>query len=387
MTGAVDRVHGAANATTMRVAVMLSGLPSTGGEIVVVRSLRNLRELGVEPVLVTLNTRRDGPLADEVRAEGIRRIDVRARRMTDPSAIKRLVRAVRRERFDLLHAHDQDSIIIGGMLRMLTGTPLVVHRHVLAEPATALRQAARARAVLATLRHVADRVVVVSGAVEQTLCAAGVPNRRMTTVHNGLSLGAEHEARSREEVRQRLGWASDTPIIMVAWLRPGKGHELLGDIMRRVHRQVPDARLALVGDGELAPDLRVQLSPLGSHAEFLGARDDVPDLLRAADVMLLPSWSEALPTVILEAGAAGLPIVASDVGGTGEIVLDGLTGHLVAPGDIAGFAGRLVQLLQDREQARAIARRAERRVRSHFSVARQAEQTAVVYRDVLAGRS
>lgn len=383
MNGTADRPPSGRPDGPLRVALMVSGLPSTGAESVVVHSLPELRAAGVDPILVTLNTRRDGSLADEVRTSGVRRIDVGARRMLDPRAIRRLVAVFRRERFAVLHANDQDSIILGGLLRRMTGTPLVLSRHVLVEPAEDVRERARARLVIEVARRIADHVIVVADAVGATLSAqTGIPQDRITAVHNGVEPAA-YAARpgERDALRAQLGWASDVPVVlMVAWFRPGKGHELLADIVPRVASRIPGVRFALAGGGPRLAEIRRLLAPYGDAVQFLGHRTDVAALLQAADALLLPSWSEALPTVVIEAGAAGRPVVASDVGGTREIVEDAVTGHLVPPGRADDFADRLVDLLGDRSAAQKMGRLAHERIADRFTVREQARATADVYR-------
>lgn len=373
----------------LRVATMVSGLPSTGAENVVVRGLGELRAAGADPVLVTLNTRRDGDLPAQVHAAGIRRIDADARRMVDPQAIRRLVATVRRERFDVLHAHDQDSIILGAVLRRVTGTPLVISRHVLAEPATTVREHLRAHLVLRAARRSADHVIAVADAVGATLATqARVPAERITTVHNGIDPRGYGPGTDRDALRRDLGWDPDAPVVlMVAWFRPGKGHDLLPRIVPAVRDRIPGVRFALAGTGPLLDEVRRRMAPLGDTVSFLGHRNDVPGLLRAADVVLLPSWSEALPTVLLEAGAAARPVVASAVGGSAAIVAEAVTGHLVLPGRPAAFADRLVGLLDDPARARAMGARARERVAARFSVRAQARATVAVYRRVVAARA
>lgn len=377
--GAGRRPRGA----PLRVALLISGLPSSGAETVMVRSLEELRDRGIDPVLITLNTRRDGTLADEVRSAGVRRIDLGARRLFEPRAIRRLAAVLRRERFDLVHANDQDSIILGGLLRRLTGAPLVITRHVLVEPGDDVRERVRARLVLTVARRVADHVIVVADAVGTALAdRSGVAASRITTVHNGVDM-ARYSAVDRIAVRHTLGWPPDRSIVlMVAWFRAGKGHDLLSDIVPQLHARVPNVLFALVGEGELRPDIERELAPYACAVQFLGHRTDVPSLIGAADVLLLPSWSEALPTVLIEAGAAGVPVVASAVGGASEIVTDGVTGHLVTPGDSAAFVDRLAALLDDPETGRAMGDRARTTIATQFTVAAQVEATAAVYHRV-----
>lgn len=384
-TGAPHTAWRETQTPPLRIATMVSGLPSTGGENVVVRSLPALRAAGADPVLLTLNTRRDGDLAEQVRSAGVRRVDAGARRLADPAAVARLVAVVRRESFDVLHAHDQDSIILGALLREITRTPLVISRHVLLEPAVTARQHVRARLVLGVARRRADHVIAVADPVREILSdRARVDRRRITVVHNGIDLDAYRPPADRSALRRDLGWHADAPVVlMVAWFRPGKGHELLPGIVPAVAARVPGVRFALAGTGELLAGTRARLAPFGPSVEFLGHRDDVPALLHAADVVLLPSWSEALPTVLIEAGAAARPVVASAVGGAGAIVDDGTTGHLVPPGRAAGFADRLVDVLTDPERGSRMGRRARERISTGFSLGRQARAIVAVYRRVV----
>jgi glycosyltransferase involved in cell wall biosynthesis len=125
---------------------------------------------------------------------------------------------------------------------------------------------------------------------------------------------------------------------------------------------------------------------LGDAVEFLGERMDVPDILRASDLLIQASWSEALPTVLIEAGAAGLPVVATDVGGSAEIVQDGKSGFIVPPGNPAALAARTITLLQAPALAQQMARYAHDFVHATFSLPRQAEQTLALYTQVLRRR-
>lgn len=171
---------------------------------------------------------------------------------------------------------------------------------------------------------------------------------------------------------------------MVSVLRPGKGHDVLFDATARLRQAVPNLRIVLVGDGIMAAQLRQMAQPFGDVIEFLGERTDVPDLLMAGDALVLPSWSEALPTVLIEAAAAGLPVVATAVGGVPEIVEHGRTGCLVACGDATALADQLARLLGDLEAARGMGVAARRRVEQAFAIELQARRTMNLYRRVLA---
>jgi glycosyltransferase involved in cell wall biosynthesis len=167
---------------------------------------------------------------------------------------------------------------------------------------------------------------------------------------------------------------NDGPLVgNVARLAPQKDHATLIEAARLV----PEARFAIVGDGELREELERQAQ--GSSVRFLGARDDVPDLLASFDVFAFPSLYEGLCVAVIEAQAAGVPVVATPVGGIRETVVDGETGLLVPPRDPPALAAAIRRLLDDRELARRLADEARRRVRERFSERRMVEETLRLY--------
>ena len=167
----------------------------------------------------------------------------------------------------------------------------------------------------------------------------------------------------------------DGPLVgNVARLAPQKDHATLIEAARLV----PQARFAIVGDGELRGDLERRAR--GLPVVFTGARDDVPDLLASFDVFAFPSLYEGLCLAVVEAQAAGVPVVATPVGGIRETVVDGETGLLVPTRDPEALAAAIRRLLDDRELARRLADEARRRVRERFSERRMVEETLLLYR-------
>jgi glycosyltransferase involved in cell wall biosynthesis len=374
-----DRIFG------VRVLILLTGLKMGGAERNVVALMPRLRDLGAEVTLCTLSTARDGSLVEEFAALRIERVDLAAARLVDLAAHRRLVALLRQGRFELMHAQDQYAVLAGAAARLWTGTPFVMTRHVMTEPADTWRRSMRARLVFAAARYGIDAVIAVSDAVRQQFAVqSGLAASRIDTIHNGIEL-AKYDLSRREAIRARLGWAPDQPVvIMVAVMRPGKGHDLLLEAAAPLRQSVPGARIVLVGSGRLETSLRGAAASLG--VEFIGERADVADLLAASDVLVLPSDNEGLPTVLIEAGAASLPVVATRVGGVPEIVEDGRTGHLIGRGDAAGLARCIVRLVKDQEAAREMGRVARRRIEERFSIEAQASRTIDLYRRVIATR-
>jgi glycosyltransferase involved in cell wall biosynthesis len=165
----------------------------------------------------------------------------------------------------------------------------------------------------------------------------------------------------------------------VARLAEQKGHRDLIAAAARVLERHPDVRFAVAGDGELRGELERLAEPLGDRFVFLGSRDDVPDLLASFEVFAFPSRFEGLCLAVIEAQAAGVPVVATPVGGIRETVVDGETGWLVPTRDVDALAERISWCLEHPDEARRVAEDARRRVRERFSVERMVAETLALY--------
>ena len=179
-------------------------------------------------------------------------------------------------------------------------------------------------------------------------------------------------------------YASGTPALEgtivgnVARLAEQKGHRTLLDAAALVRARRPDVRFAIAGDGELRDELEQQAKDLGDHVVMLGNRSDVPDLLASFAVFAFPSRFEGLCLAVIEAQAAGVPVVATAVGGIRETVVDGETGFLVPVGDAEALADRILHVLEHPDEARRVADEARRRVQ-RFSEERMVAETLALY--------
>jgi glycosyltransferase involved in cell wall biosynthesis len=207
-------------------------------------------------------------------------------------------------------------------------------------------------------------------------------------VHNGVVVPEEVEARAlsqREVTKGDLKLDPQSQVItFVANLRPVKGHSILLEAFRRLSEANSSLRLLLVGDGPLSGSLQEQCKAFGlsSKVLFLGAREDVLDLLAMTDVFVSSSFSEALSMAIIEAMTMGLPVVATDVGGNGELIDHGVNGLLVPHGDPRAFAEALLSVLKDRERAARMGAEAKVKARKCFGARRMVEQYGELYRAV-----
>lgn len=229
-----------------------------------------------------------------------------------------------------------------------------------------------------------DRVITVSEAAAASFRDAGLRDDKIVAVRNGID--QRPSERSRDEMRAELDIEPDTLLLLtVARFTAQKGHAVLLDALRAlVDRVGIPCQLLLVGDGPEREAIERQVEDLGLQRQvrFLGERRDVADLLGAADLVILPSLFEGLPLVVLEAMSAGVPIVATRIGGTTEALGDDHP-WLAEPGDVQSLADCLADALQDTAQRHALANRLYNRFHDHFTAARMAAETVAVYRSLL----
>jgi glycosyltransferase involved in cell wall biosynthesis len=191
-----------------------------------------------------------------------------------------------------------------------------------------------------------------------------------------------------EGVRDELGIPGEAIVAAtVAVLRPQKGVEIMLGALPALLDERPDLVYLVVGDGPDAGRLRALAAELGveEHVRFPGSRGDVARLLGACDLLVHPTLEDALPTSLMEAMAAGLPVVAGAVGGVPEMVHDGRTGRLVPPGDVAALTVAVRELLADADLRAAMGREGERLVAERFDLDTQARRLRDLYLDVLSG--
>lgn len=261
--------------------------------------------------------------------------------------------------------------------------PVVIRTEHLPDLITSRRQRDRHDKLVPHL----DRLVCVSDHARASFLSAGVPADKLCLVRNGVT--ASRTRPDRRATRARLGLKSTARLVLtVGRLTRQKAQRHLVDAVPAVVDRMPDAHVALVGDGPLEGALRRRVAKLGleEHVSLLGRRDDVPELLAAADVFVLPSLFEGLPLSALEAMAAGLPVVGTHGCGTAEAVRDGVTGRLVASGDAAALAQAILEVLEQPILAARWGAAGRARFEQEFSAAQMARQTAALY-DELAHRS
>ncbi|MEX0643062.1 MAG: glycosyltransferase [Pirellulales bacterium] len=198
-----------------------------------------------------------------------------------------------------------------------------------------------------------------------------LPAGKVFVIPNGVDTDRFAPVPNVAAVRRQLGIGPADPVVtIVAALRPEKNHELFLEMAARIHRESPAAHFLVIGDGPRRESLEQLAHDMGIDASvhFLGSRDDVPSLLSATDVFALTSHNEANPVSILEAMSVGRPVVATDVGSIREAVYEGITGHLVQPGDATQLTSRVLDLLRDPLCAQAMGTAAREKVVNRWSL-------------------
>jgi glycosyltransferase involved in cell wall biosynthesis len=355
----------------MRIVHLVIGGDVAGGQLVALRLARAARARGDEVAFVAPEP---GAFTELAAREGFPVEIVPLRRSFQLGAAWRLARVLRRRRADLLHTH---TLAAANALARLAGAavrvPFVSHLHIENHfrPVTRLLLAWLDNATA----RIAARLVAVSEDTKRAYERQGYPRGRIEVVYNGVDLPANGVYRRNDPAR----------IGEIARLCDVKGQRELLQALARL----PDARLVLAGrdlerGGAFQDELERESERLGirERVEF-GFQEDVPALLDTLDVVALPSWTEGLPLVLLEAMARGRPVVATRVGGTPEVVTDGETGLLVPPRDPEALAAALRRVLDDPDLARRLGDAGRAQVAERFSAAEQERRMLEIYDSVV----
>jgi glycosyltransferase involved in cell wall biosynthesis len=309
----------------------------------------------------------------------------------DLRALVDLVRLMRRERPHVVHTHTAKAGTLGRLAAILARVPVRVHTfhgHVF----DGYFSPAKTRLFLAIERALArrtQRILTVSAHVRDELLALGIGRRdQVTVVPLGLDLDPFSRAdEQRGALRRELQLDADTPLVgIVARLVPIKAHEVFLDAAARIAARLPECRFVVVGDGERRAELEEIAARHGiaARVHFLGWRADLARLHADLDVVVLTSRNEGSPVALIEAMAAGLPVVATSVGGVPDLVQEGAHGHLVAMDDAAALADATVALLGDPERRRAMGRAGRAHVLARHGADRLVADVDRVYREELA---
>lgn len=370
----------------MRIVHLVIAGEVAGGQIVALRLLRAARERGHHVAVVAPA---EGAFTELLRAEGVPVHIADVNRSFRLGDLVKLVRILRAERADVLHTHTALAAnVLSRIAGRLAGAAVVSHLHIENHFRSQRVPAAILRSLDNLTVRLAASVIAVSEGTRAALVEQGYPPERIVVIPNGVDEVADDAPRA-PGLRAELGVPERAPLVgEVARLCAVKGQRELIEAMA----EVPGAWLLLVGadleqGGAFEAGLRALAERVGvaGRVVFAGYRADAGDCLAECDVVALPSWAEGMPLVVLEAMQRAKPVVATAVGGTGEVVVHGVTGLLVPVRDPARLAAALRSLVDDPRLARALGEAGRARARERFSAGTTVGRTLAVYDGIAGG--
>jgi glycosyltransferase involved in cell wall biosynthesis len=352
-----------------------------GAETMLISLVERLDKRRYEPVVCLLA---DGWLDTELRKRGIETAILPQRPGLDWTWIVNFVKLIRRRGIELMHAQEFAMNTCCSIASALTGIPVVT-----TVQGKNYYPDKRRRRLAYRFVSKQSRMIAVSEDLRRFLIEhVGIRDEQLTTIYNGIDARKYRvDHGERAAIRNELGLDDTQPVIGTAGsLYPVKGHIHLLHAMVIVAKTVPDAVCVIAGRGDLLGQLQTTAAALGieRNVRFLGFRPDVPAVLKALDVFVLPSLSEGFSLALLEALAAGKPVVATRVGGNPEVVADGRNGFLVPREDPKALAEKILLLLGDPALAASFGQRGRMRVDPEFSLTTMVQRYEDLYTACLA---
>lgn len=349
-----------------------------GGENWMLSAMLGLRERGHQ---VTLAGRSGSELVQRAEAENFSCVELDFHGDFDPRTFWRFFRLCRTGRIDILCLNMQRVLRIAGPAARLAGVRAVIPRVGSQAPLGGKPSHVWA------WKHVANGIIANSQATARTLLesAPWLPSDRIRVIYNGLHLDRfSAEPGRREAARARLETSTDAPVIgMIGELTTRKNHILVLRQLPVLVEKYPGLKLWILGAGDQLDVLSAEAERLGvtDHLVLAGFRKDIPDLIAGMDILAHPALMEGFGYVLVEAMAAGLPVVAADTSNLPEIVDDGVTGWLLSPEDGSMWARRLEELLADSVLARRMGEEGSRQARRRFDFARMLEELEAYFEE------
>ena len=377
------------NTDPIRLLKIVPTLLCGGTENQAITLARSLHEQGFSLEVACL--RQLGPFVKAINDRGIPLSEYRIPGFYSFAALVQKVKFARqlvKRRIDVVHAYNFYGNVFGIIPARLVGTPVVI-ASIRDRGAYLTPMQNRVQRLVCRF---ADCVLVNAEAVKDWLTNQGYDASKIVVIPNGVELERFNGLADPDRVRRELGIPPEAPIVMVvSRLTRQKGLEQFLEAAEMLMPRFVDARFVIVGyanplEQEYENSLKALTDQLGltGRVIFTGLRQDVPSLLAAATVSVMPSLNEALSNVLLESMAAGAPTVATRVGGTPEAIVDEVTGLLVEPGDPKGLADAISRLLQDPALARRLGGAARKAIEDRYSVEKMVRATEALYFDLLA---
>lgn len=371
----------------LRVLELRSALgPGGGPEKTILQGARREIDSDIATTVCYIRDRRDQRHDLQARAEelGVDYIEVHEANSFDLFVIRRLVDVIRRGGFSIVHAHDYKTDLFGLILARLA--PVVPFATAHGWTGHSRREHALYYPADKRLLARYPRVVAVSSEIRDELLRTGSRPGAVHVVLNGIDADRFRRLPVQEcAARARLGISQgDFVVGSVGRLEPQKRFDLLIEAIARLHQERPNVRLLIAGDGTMRRELesRAEATGLREHCMLLGHTPDIPGLHHAFDLFVQSSDYEGTPNAVLEAMAMETPVVATDAGGTGELVIDGVHGRIVPRGSAARLADAILELMTSPSQRAQYVSAARLRVEGELSFSARMQKIHSLYRDL-----
>lgn len=368
----------------MHILHLISTSGLFGAERVLLELASQSQLLGVDVTVAVLKNSRNPntELAEAACRAGLPTLVIPCGGRFDPGVVRTLADEIGKTGAQAIHSHNYKSNYYARQAALLTGIRWIVTNH---GRRAGLKLLFYALFDALRLRK-ADRVVAVSNKIAEQLASLGIKRDVLSVIDNGVDLRRFSQLSTRSEAGKVLGVADDSYVIgSVGALTEEKGHRYLLQALKSVAISIPNVVYVLVGDGPERSRLQAMAQEQGvaEAVVFAGKRDDVPTILTRFDLFVLPSLSEGLPMALLEAQAARVPAIATNVGAISTVVQDGITGRIVEPGDADALADAIVSCHADSKKANDMALRGYERVKEHYSAETMAQQYLELYVEMI----
>jgi glycosyltransferase involved in cell wall biosynthesis len=352
-----------------------------GSETVLANIAHNLDPARYDSLVCVLE---EGWLTERLAGLGIEYVIIKNERPYDPIFLSKLIRLIRRRKIDIVHAHEFMMIVYGAVAAKISRIPMIGTVHCkLYFPEKKTRILSFKLAVL-----LCSKMILVSEDLRRffvdTLKLRS--EKKLLTLYNGVDFDKYGGQAAEKDIRWELGLPpEDIVACTVGSLFKVKGLDILLEAVKLVLAQSPSFKLLIAGEGDQASILKSKAEELklGNSVLFLGFRNDIPDILKAADFYVCSSLSEGLSLSILEAMTAGKPVVATDVGGNPELVSDCQNGFLAPPSNPNALAEKMMLLINDPGLRRAMAQKSQEAARDKFSLEKMIENYENIYEELL----
>jgi glycosyltransferase involved in cell wall biosynthesis len=375
----------AAGGGTLRVCHVIHSLRAGGAEHLLLTLAEAGPEVGLDVSVLSLMPTEGVLYAQRLRELGttVRTLELPTR--WDPRGLQRGVRTIRELQPQVVHTHLKHADLIGAYASRHLGTPMVSTLHLIEDARSPVVRSKRWLAAQARLRTAARTIAVSDAQRAWYLATFKADPSTVVTVRNGVTSATRSTVTERARVQRAFGVPGHGILIVtISLLRPGKGHQDLFAALRQLPEEL-DLQVLVAGDGPLRQHLEGEVAvdtALREHVRFVGFVEDVPDLLAAADIIVQPSHFDALPTALIYALSAGIPAIATRVGGIPEIVGDD-AGLLVPVGDAPALAAAIRRLATDPALRTRMGDNARQRFDREFDVQIWARRLREVYSSVL----